>query len=69
MRGGLDEAEFPKKNVSSLTYTVKTAKRKIKELSLDRELQKAGIRMKSQEYIEHCPKGEKSFFLQKNSEL
>lgn len=62
MRGGLDEAEFPKKNVSSLTYTVKTAKRKIKELSLDGELQKAGIRMKSQEYIEQLPKRRKIFF-------
>lgn len=64
MRGGLDEAEFPKENVSSLTYTVKTAKRKIKESSLEKEIWKAGIRIKNQDHIEPLPKRKKILLLQ-----
>lgn len=62
MRGGLDEAEFPKENVSSLTYTVKAAKRTIKKSSLDGQLWKVEIRMKKQDQAEALPKREKGFF-------
>lgn len=61
MRGGLDEAEFPKENVSSLTYTVKTAKRKIKKSSLEEEIWKAGIRIKNQDHTEPLPKRRENF--------
>lgn len=65
----MDEAEFPKENVSSLTHTVKTAKRKIKESSLEKEIRKAGIKIKNQDHTEPLPKRRKTFFLQQNSEL
>ena len=65
----MDEAEFPKENVSSLTYTVKTAKRKIKESSLDDKLWKARVRMKNKKPHRTLPKRRKIFFLQQDSEL